>query len=129
MNWLLTQNSVRRCLGGAKSATSACKCRSGDDTLGNKAHKHSRIWSRVVSIVLSAVWVSCQMGVIVSDALDARWAWLWIFDGFWHLLYFLILLAICYLWSPSKNNLQYAYMDELEQDDGGADGAEEEPLA
>ena len=74
----------------------------------------------VVSIVLSAVWVSCQMGVIVSDALDARWAWLWIFDGFWHLLYFLILLAICYLWSPSKNNLQYAYMDELssvEQDD------------
>ena len=43
----------RRCLGGAKSATSACKCRSGDDTLGNKAHKHSRIWSRVVSIVLS----------------------------------------------------------------------------
>ena len=40
-------------------------------------------------------------------------AWLWIFDGFWHLLYFLILLAICYLWSPSKNNLQYAYMDEL----------------
>ena len=35
-------------------------------------------------------------------------------------IYFLILLAICYLWSPSKNNLQYAYMDELssvEQDE------------
>ena len=86
---------------------------------GGYGAKSSKI-SLVVSIVLSAVWVSCQMGVIVSDALDARWAWLWIFDGFWHLLYFLILLAICYLWSPSKNNLQYAYMDELssvEQDD------------
>jgi len=28
----------------------------------------------------------------------------------------MVLLAICYLWSPSKNNRQYAYMDELGQE-------------
>ena len=33
-----------------------------------------------------------------------------------HVLYFMVLLAICYLWSPSKNNRQYAYMDELGQE-------------
>ena len=33
-----------------------------------------------------------------------------------------MLLAICYLWSPSKNNLQYLYMDELGQE---ADDEEE----
>ena len=35
----------------------------------------------------------------------------------WHVLYAAILLTICVLWSPSKNNLQYAYMDELGQEE------------
>ena len=34
-------------------------------------------------------------------------------DAFWHVLYLGVLSTICLLWSPSKNNLQYAYMDEL----------------
>lgn len=29
------------------------------------------------------------------------------------MLYFGVLSTICVLWSPSKANLQYAYMDEL----------------
>ena len=37
-----------------------------------------------------------------------------------------VLLAICFLWSPSKNNLQYAYMDELTQQE--AEDEEEEAL-
>jgi len=71
----------------------------------------------LLSIVVSTVWVCWQMLTIVSDALDERWATLWIFDAFWHLLYFGILLAICYLWSPTKNNQQYAYFAELGQEE------------
>ena len=81
----------------------------------------------IASIAISGLWVCWQMLAIVANDLDSRWASLWVFDAFWHLLYFAILLAICYLWSPNKNNLQYAYMDELgqceeeeeEEDDGG----------
>ena len=51
----------------------------------------------------------------------ARWTSLWIFDAFWHILYLAILLSISYLWSPNKNNLQYAYMDELGQDEDDED--------
>jgi len=71
----------------------------------------------LASIALSGVWVTWQIAVIVSDTLDARWASLWMFDAFWHLLYLCILLATCYLWSPNKNNLQYAYMDEIGQEE------------
>eukprot|EP00967_Tisochrysis_lutea_P028126 scaffold32697_cov33-Tisochrysis_lutea.AAC.3 len=71
----------------------------------------------LVSLVVSVLWICWQMATILSDTLDQRWATLWIFDAFWHLLYFGILMAFCFLWSPSKNNLQYAYMDEVGQED------------
>ena len=77
----------------------------------------------LAAVVASSLWVGWQMAVIVSGSLDDRWAQLWVFDAFWHVLYFVVLLAICYLWSPSKNNLQYAYMDELGQE---AEDEEEE---
>ena len=70
----------------------------------------------LAAVVASTLWVGSQMAVIVSASLDARWNQLWVFDAFWHVLYFMVLLAICYLWSPSKNNRQYAYMDELGQE-------------
>ena len=50
---------------------------------------------------------------LLADRLDEHWATLWTFDAFWHVLYLGVLSTICLLWSPSKNNLQYAYMDEL----------------
>ena len=40
-----------------------------------------------------------------------------------HLLYLGILVSICYLWSPNKNNLQYAYMDEIGQVQGAPSAA------
>ena len=77
----------------------------------------------LAAVVVSALWVCWQMAVIVSDSLDERWDKLWVFDAFWHVLYLAVLLAICYLWSPSQNNLQYAYMDELGQADQISIGA------
>ena len=73
-------------------------------------------------IVVSGMWVTSQLLVILSDGLDTRWAMLWTFEAGWHVLFFLCLLTICVLWSPSKNNLQYAYMDELVAEEDGGDG-------
>ncbi|KAL1514711.1 hypothetical protein AB1Y20_003798 [Prymnesium parvum] len=79
----------------------------------------------LTSIAISGLWVCWQMLAIVANDLDERWASLWIFDAFWHVLYFGILIAICWLWSPNKNNLQYAYMDELGQCEDEEDDGEE----
>lgn len=55
--------------------------------------------------------------MIISDSLDERWASLWVFDAFWHVLYLAILVSIACIWSPSQNSLQLAYSDELLQED------------
>ena len=39
------------------------------------------------------------------------WSTWWIFQAFWHLLYFSILLAIAFLWRPTTNNTRYAYKE------------------
>ena len=78
-------------------------------------------------IVVSGMWVTSQLLVILSDGLDTRWAMLWTFEAGWHVLFFLCLLTICVLWSPSKNNLQYAYMEMLVAEEDGGDGAEDGP--
>ena len=67
--------------------------------------------------LLSAAMITWQLGALAGDPLDESWATLWVFDAFWHALYFAVLLAVCYLWSPTKSNLQYAYMDELGQEE------------
>ena len=80
------------------------------------------------SALISAGWLLVQMATIASDSLDGRWASLWIFDAFWHVLYYCLLLATCVLWKPSaSNHLQYAYMEELV---GAVDSlVEEEPVS
>jgi len=71
----------------------------------------------LASALLSAAMITWQLGALAGDPLDESWATLWVFDAFWHALYFAVLLAVCYLWSPTKSNLQYAYMDELGQEE------------
>jgi hypothetical protein len=79
------------------------------------------------TLSVSALWVSWQMLFIVSDTVDSSWSLLWTFDAFWHVLHGCVLLTICVLWSPSRNNQQYAYMDGLgqdapDEDDGSTNG-------
>ena len=78
------------------------------------------------TLFVSALCVVWQMAFIVSDNLDTSWHLLWTFDAFWHVPHACVLLTICALWSPSRNNQQYAYMDELGQEapdeDGDGDG-------
>ena len=51
--------------------------------------------------------------IAAPDSRDARWDYLWLFDAGWHVLSFVILMAICALWRPQTNNQQYACMEEL----------------
>lgn len=79
------------------------------------------------SVIVSALWVTYQMIVIMSDEQDERWDLLWVFDAFWYVLYFGILVAIAVLWSPNMNNMQYAYSDELAQEEDDDDDKEAPP--
>jgi hypothetical protein len=42
---------------------------------------------------------------------DQTWQSLWVWTAFWHVLYFVILVAIVILWRPTSNNTRYAYSE------------------
>merc|ERR1712137_197376 len=52
-----------------------------------------------------------QTILIITSSEDAMWNTWWIFQAFWHLLYFTIMLAIAFLWRPTTNNTRYAYKE------------------
>ena len=65
--------------------------------------------------------------IAAPDSRDARWDYLWLFDAGWHVLSFVILMAMCVLWRPQTNNQQYACMEELGTMEESDDAAEMTP--
>merc|ERR1712137_674312 len=61
--------------------------------------------------VLTTLIIIYQTLLVITSEEDAMWSTWWIFQAFWHLLYFFILLAIAYLWRPTTNNTRYAYKE------------------
>jgi hypothetical protein len=47
---------------------------------------------------------------------DQLWS-VWVWNAFWHTLYFVILIAIAILWRPTENNSRYAYSEMPTEDD------------
>lgn len=79
----------------------------------------------LVEVAVAAIWVTRQLLTIVSEDLDAEWSSLWVFDAFWHVLYFCVLGSIAWLWSPSMASLQYAFQDETDFAASDVEEAEE----
>jgi hypothetical protein len=53
---------------------------------------------------------------------DKRWDTLWAFEGMWHVIYFVVLVAIAFLWRPSANATAYAYSEQLNTDPDDDEG-------
>eukprot|EP00051_Salpingoeca_urceolata_P005785 m.77283 g.77283 ORF g.77283 m.77283 type:complete len:623 (-) comp14540_c0_seq4:239-2107(-) len=60
----------------------------------------------VSATVVFAIWTLYDK---FSPEEVGDWENAWWQDSFWHLLFFVILLAIMYLWRPTTNNSRYAY--------------------
>eukprot|EP01116_Phalansterium_solitarium_P023148 TRINITY_DN7966_c0_g1_i3.p1 TRINITY_DN7966_c0_g1~~TRINITY_DN7966_c0_g1_i3.p1 ORF type:complete len:553 (+),score=128.31 TRINITY_DN7966_c0_g1_i3:164-1822(+) len=71
----------------------------------------------VAAGIISAIIIFAQLLVTVSTDPDESWKSQFIWNCFWHLLYFFILVAIAVLWRPTENNTRYAYADLILNDD------------
>lgn len=54
------------------------------------------------------------------------WKELWVDEGFWHVLFSLLLLVIMILWRPTNNNQRYAFTPLLDNPDDEDDDDDEE---
>merc|ERR1712232_1227267 len=66
--------------------------------------------------VMTTLVIVYQTLLVITSSEDEMWSTWWIFQAFWHLLYFSILFAIAYLWRPTTNNTRYAYKESEDID-------------
>eukprot|EP00658_Telonema_sp_P-2_P025582 TRINITY_DN202_c0_g4_i1.p1 TRINITY_DN202_c0_g4~~TRINITY_DN202_c0_g4_i1.p1 ORF type:complete len:347 (-),score=98.25 TRINITY_DN202_c0_g4_i1:233-1273(-) len=66
-----------------------------------------------VCLLLSLAWVLFQMYFLWSNTMDEHWQYLWVFDAYWNVLTFVVLLTIMVLWKPSSSSMNYAYHEQL----------------
>ena len=71
----------------------------------------------VISFVAAIVWALYGSVINLSQGHgeDNNWKDHWTVDALWESTYFMLFLAIAYLWAPSKNSMRYSYAVELSQ--------------
>lgn len=77
-------------------------------------------WVLGANAVASLAFMIYELYFRYSDPDNEAWETDWLTTGWWHILNFLLLAAICYLWAPSTSSARYAYS---EREDGGPSGA------
>jgi len=68
-------------------------------------------------IGMSVLFFLLEFSLVAADLRDDLWRIWWLWDGYWEIGYFLVVLLIAYLWWPNENNERYAYSVQI-----GADG-------
>ena len=74
------------------------------------------------SVVISALWGAFYTFIVASGRIQAEWERRWIYEGFWDVIYFGILITMMVLWRPAKHAHRYAYQqvdtfDDFDYDD------------
>lgn len=72
-----------------------------------------------VWVWVSVAWVAYEMYSKVTDQYNERWRTDWITSDFWHILNFVFLCVIAFLWRPSASATRFAY-SALDDDDTSA---------
>jgi len=80
-------------------------------------------------IGISILFFILQFALVAADLSDDLWRIWWIWDGYWEIGYFLVVLLVAYLWWPNENNERYAYSVQLGADGNPADDLHEFGLA
>ncbi|KAK9818476.1 hypothetical protein WJX74_008461 [Apatococcus lobatus] len=81
---------------------------------GAKLELYRRFTNTLAIMVwISVGWIAYEMYFKVTDQYNEKWQFDWITNDFWHILNFVFLCIICFLWAPSAAATRYAY-SELE---------------
>jgi hypothetical protein len=78
----------------------------------------------VGAFFMSVVMITLEF-VVLGFFADGLWKIWWVWDSYWMLLNYLILLAIAIIWRPNPNNGRYAYEELVSSEPPGEDGRAE----
>lgn len=66
-------------------------------------------WTLILCITAAVIFAVWSLVQGYGKPEDYDWRSQWWLDNYWHLLFFVILVAIMLLWRPTMNNSRYAY--------------------
>ena len=79
---------------------------------GAKLELYRRFTNTLAIMVwISVGWIAYEMYFKVTDQYNEKWQFDWITNDFWHILNFVFLCIICFLWAPSAAATRYAYSE------------------
>lgn len=76
----------------------------------------------IFAVIVSVLFMLYSIKTHKTAKCVPDWKNLWIDDGFWHILFSVLLLVIMILWRPTNNNQRYAFtplLDNPEDEDSG----------
>eukprot|EP00300_Choanocystis_sp_HF-7_P029852 c3770_g1_i1.p1 GENE.c3770_g1_i1~~c3770_g1_i1.p1 ORF type:complete len:322 (+),score=71.21 c3770_g1_i1:612-1577(+) len=83
-----------------------------------KLRVYRQFWQLLFAAgVFSVLWALYQIVMTFGSDEDGRWDSLWTYEGMWHIIYFVVLVAVAILWRPNPNTKAYVYMDQVGTDD------------
>lgn len=67
-----------------------------------------------ISLFFTFAWVVYSSAITVTNGKGdlSNWKYKWTVDAMWEFIYFVLLLIVCVLWSPHKNNHRYSFSYE-----------------
>ena len=60
---------------------------------------------------ISVAWIAYEMYFKVTDQYNEHWRYDWITSSFWHVLNFVFLGILCFLFRPSFQSNRYSYTE------------------
>jgi hypothetical protein len=70
-----------------------------------------------ISLALSMLIYAYQIFVSFKNTQDFHWKLYWMFDAYWEIVYFALILLIAWQWKPNPNNAQYTTADQLVEEE------------
>lgn len=70
-----------------------------------------------ITVVVSLFWIIYEMYFRISDSINVYWENEWVNGAFWHMLNFLVLCGICFLWRPSQQATRFAFVAERDEEE------------
>eukprot|EP01125_Pyxidicula_operculata_P021583 TRINITY_DN838_c0_g1_i1.p2 TRINITY_DN838_c0_g1~~TRINITY_DN838_c0_g1_i1.p2 ORF type:complete len:155 (-),score=56.86 TRINITY_DN838_c0_g1_i1:111-575(-) len=69
----------------------------------------------LIFLSISLLFYLLESSFVVMERRDQLWGIWWIWDGYWEIGYFFVVLLIAVLWRPNEHNQRYAYSVQISQ--------------
>lgn len=90
-----------------------------------KLELYARLWSTLTYSMMAWIVIAFLQISITEQLLPMPWKFRFVFDKFWDILYFTMLVSVAILWIPGERSYQYAFYAQPADNEADAEAVED----